>query len=171
MIRYKSTNGPEERKAIAYLSLEKTTFSKRMKLISTLCIAVGIISAYLAVKSLIHFGMNSSDLIMLLISVFLLYLGFDGVTRLNKLYFKKEISLSTEDNTIVSEYLINIDGLTILDDDGQTSYKWTVFKKWNEYEHYIYLKNKNDQIILIDKNKMNKDEIKELTTYLKVNIK
>lgn len=171
MIKYTSSIGQEEREVISYLSLEKTSFSKRMKLISGLCTAVGLISAALAVKSLIHFGFNSSDLIMLLIALFLLYLGFDGVKRLNKIYFKKEITASGNTDVYKSEYLINADGITVIDEDGQTSLKWPVFKKWNEYEHYIYLKKKNDEITLIDKKLLTKEELRELTTYLKVNIK
>ena len=84
MIKYKSTTGPKEKEAIAYLSLEKTSFSKRMKLISYLCTAVSLLSGFLAIKSLTHYGFNSSDLIMLLISLFLLYLGIDGVKTLKK---------------------------------------------------------------------------------------
>lgn len=171
MIKYTAKNGPEERNVLEYLSLEKTAFSKRMKLISILCNILGIISTYLAIKSLIHFGINRSDLIMLLISLFLIYLGVDGVKRLKKLYFKKDLTSLSDDKVSTSEYIINIDGVTIIDNPEQTSYKWSVFKKWGEYEHYIYLKGKNDQIILIDKKLLNKNEIKEITTYLKVNIK
>ena len=171
MIKYTSKTGPEEREVISYLSLEKTAFAKRTKLIQTLCIAVGAISLFLAVKSLMHYGFNSSDLIMLIIALILLYMGVDGCKRLQKLYFKDEIKISDDKSVLESTYMINNEGITIIDNNSQTSKKWDIYKKWNEYEHYIYLRDKKDELTLIDKKELTKEELKELMTYIKLHVK
>ena len=171
MIKYTSKTGPEEREILSYLSLEKTAFAKRTKLIQTLCIAVGAISLFLAVKSLMHYGFNSSDLIMLIIALILLYMGVDGCKRLQKLYFKDEIKISDDKSVLESTYMINNEGITIIDNNSQTSKKWDTYKKWNEYEHYIYLRDKKDELTLIDKKELTKDELKEVMTYIKLHVK
>ena len=171
MIKYIQKTGPEERKALSYISLEKTAFAKRTKLISVLCTIVGVLSLYLSVKSLIHYGINNSDLIMLIIALFIIYMGLDGTKRLQKLYFKKDITPDCNAKETECEFLINAEGITKISCNTQKFEKWSVFKTWSEYEHYIYLRKKDDEITLIDKKLLNKEEIKELTTYLKINIK
>ena len=171
MIKYTSKTGPEERDILSYLSLEKTAFAKRTKLIQTLCIAVGAVSLFLAVKSLIHFGFNTSDLIMLIIALIVIYIGVDGAKRLQKLYFKDEIKVSKDKTIYESTYMINNEGITIIDDNSQIFKKWENFKKWNEYEHYIYLRDKKDELTLINKKELSKDELKEVMTYIKLHVK
>ena len=171
MIKYTCKIGPKEREALSYIALEKTAFAKRTKLISILSIIVGGLSTYLAIKSIMRVGFNSSDLIMLLISLLIIYMGLDGAKRLQKLYFKDQISVSDNNKTDTYEYIINAEGITKFIKDKQIFDKWELFKTWAEYEHYIYLRKKNDDITLIDKNLLTKDQIKELTTYLKLHIK
>ena len=171
MIKYIQKMGPREFEALSYISFEKTAFAKRTKFISVLCTVVGALSLYLAIKSLIHYGFNNSDLIMLIISLFVIYMGLDGTKRLQKLYFKKDIKPSDNSDDINYEFLINTEGITKICKDAQSFEKWSTFKTWSEYEHYIYLRKKNDEITLIDKNLLSKEQLKELTTYLKINIK
>ena len=171
MVKYNSKNGPEEREVLSYLSLEKTAFAKRTKLIQTLCIAVGAVSLFLSVKSLTHFGFNTSDLIMLIIALLVLYIGVDGAKRLQKLYFKDEIKVSDDKATYEITYMINNEGITMIDTDSQIFRKWDDFKKWNEYEHYIYLRDKKDELTLINKKELSKDELKEVMTYIKLHVK
>ena len=171
MIKYNSKTGPEERNILSYLSLEKTAFAKRNRLISVLCIAVGIVSLFLSIKSLIHFGFNISDTIMLIIALIVIYIGVDGAKRLQKLYFKDEIKVSDDNSIYESTFMINNEGISIINSDTQISKKWNDFKKWNEYEHYIYLVDKKDEITLINKNDLSKEDLKELMTYVKLHVK
>ena len=69
------------------------------------------------------------------------------------------------------EYHFVTDGIEIISQLGYSKNYWTAFKEYGTMGQYIYVKRKDNKLILIDKNDLSAGELEELTQLLLYNLK
>jgi hypothetical protein len=71
---------------------------------------------------------------------------------------------------VTRRYTIDQEGVEISSELGEGHYRWNAFKSWGMMNHYIYLERVDEQIVLIDRDKLSQTEFNELEELLR-NIK
>ena len=84
---------------------------------------------------------------------------------------KAELLLDKSFRTGIVEYHFDTDGIEIISQLGYSKNYWTAFKEYGTMGQYIYVKRKDNKLVLVDKNDLSKDETEELLQLLSENIK
>ena len=71
----------------------------------------------------------------------------------------------------IVEYHFDAEGIETISQMGYSKNYWTAFKEYGTMGQYIYVKRKDNKMVLIDKNDLSTGELEELTQLLLNNVK
>lgn len=80
-------------------------------------------------------------------------------------------SLDKSFRTGIVEYHFDAEGIETISQMGYSKNYWTAFKEYGTMGQYIYVKRKDNKMVLIDKNDLSTGELEELTQLLLNNVK
>ena len=84
---------------------------------------------------------------------------------------KAELLLAKSFRTGIVEYHFDAEGIETISQMGYSKNYWTAFKEYGTMGQYIYVKRKDNKMVLIDKNDLSTGELEELTQLLLNNVK
>ena len=84
---------------------------------------------------------------------------------------KAELLLDKSFRTGIVEYHFDAEGIETISQMGYSKNYWTAFKEYGTMGQYIYVKRKDNKMVLIDKNDLSTGELEELTQLLLNNVK
>ena len=98
--------------------------------------------------------------------------AFEGAMPQTKFVLKKaELLLDKSFRTGIVEYHFDAEGIETISQMGYSKNYWTAFKEYGTMGQYIYVKRKDNKMVLIDKNDLSTGELEELTQLLLNNVK
>lgn len=131
---------------------------------------MGILEIILAV----YFFTNSrfvSGLSFLVIGALIILLAWKTKSFQKFALKKAEILLDKSFRTGIVEYTFDTEGIEVVSQTGYGKNYWSSFKEYGTMGQYIYVKRKDNKLVLVDKNDLSKDETEELMQLLSENIK
>jgi hypothetical protein len=167
MVQVDLSVGPEELDVLTEISLAKEVNRKSRKklrifygVLAFLCLFLALLYAS---KGDLIFGMLYAVLLVLC-----LYMIVWGVGRRHKKIIRKAAEAKYKEGTLSlpRRYVFDADGVKIVSDMGNGSYGWNAFKCWSVVDHYIHLERADDQLVLVDRNKLSQSQWNELEGFL-----
>lgn len=104
-----------------------------------------------------------------MLGIFCLILAFNAKSFQKFALNRSEVLLDKAFRTGIVEYIFDTEGIEIVSQTGYGENYWTAFKEYGTMGQYIYVKRKDNKLILVDKNDLSKDELDELMQFLTVN--
>lgn len=94
----------------------------------------------------------TSGIILLLLGIFIAILGYTAKDFQRYVLKKSEKLLDKSFRSGIVEYTFDTKGITISSNIGESINYWNAFKEYGTFGEYIYVKRKDNKMILIDKN-------------------
>ena len=118
------------------------------------------------------FGGEVERVLKMVNGVILVVDAFEGAMPQTKFVLKKaELLLDKSFRTGIVEYHFDAEGIETISQMGYSKNYWTAFKEYGTMGQYIYVKRKDNKMVLIDKNDLSTGELEELTQLLLNNVK
>lgn len=168
MIKYRLDLSDEKKEAAIQIALESEGNARKRKIATPILSILGICEIILAV----YFCINSryvTGLSFLVIGVLILLFALKTKSFQKFALKKSEILLDKSFRTGIVEYIFDDEGIEIVSQIGYGKNYWTAFKEYGTMGQYIYVKRKDNKLILVDKNDLSNDEIEELMQLLSNN--
>lgn len=169
MISYKMDLTDVKRKKAIEIALESQGNIRKRKRIIPICCILAIleiaIGLYLCVK-----GAYVSGISILILGFFILCLAFKAKEFQRFVLMKTEKLIDASVREGIVEYVFDNDGIKIKSQMGCGENYWNAFKEYGHFGEYIYVKRKDNKIILVDKNDLTSSEIDELLSLFSNNI-
>ena len=168
MVKYRLDLSDEKKEAAIQIALESERNVRKRKIATPILLILGILEIILAV----YFFTNSrfvSGLSFLVIGALIILLAWK--TKSFQTLKKSEILLDKSFRTGIVEYTFDTEGIEVVSQTGYGKNYWSSFKKYGTMGQYIYVKRKDNKLVLVDKNDLSKDETEELMLLLSENIK
>lgn len=165
MIKYRLDLSDEKKEAAIQIALESEGNVHKRKIATFILSILGILEIILA----FYFFTNSryaSGVSFLIIGVLILLFALKTKSFQKFALKKSEILLDKSFRTGIVEYTFDTDGIEIVSQIGYGKNYWTAFKEYGTMGQYIYVKRKDNKLILVDKNDLSKDEMEELMRLL-----
>lgn len=165
MVRYKTESGEREQKILAEISLNTPNNLKRRRVTSivsaVLCVIYAAFAVWIFTRGVVGYGCLLLGFAVLFLLIILFSKKFQlGVMQ--KLMKKRNNAFSG--GTL--EYVIDDDGVAITSPLGTGKNNWSAFDRWGEQDGYIYLVRLDNNVVLMDKSRLDPDELKELERLL-----
>ena len=171
MIKYRMVLSDEKKEAAIEIALESDSNIRKRKIAVPVLLILGILiligSVFQVIKTPSVLGA-----IYIVLGIFCLILAFNTKPFQKFTLKRTEILLDKSFRTGILEYIFDIEGIETVSQAGYGKNYWTAFKECGTMGQYIYVKRKDNKLILVDKNDLSKDELDELMQLLTVsNIK
>lgn len=173
MVQYKIKVGKkeQEQEIIKEIVLQSpVNIKKRQRMIP--------ISRFMSVwcfLSVVHAWITESvlmGLFMFILCIFFIVFSFSGAEKLQKSIISRMIKkVGQEQDPGETEYIFGHDGIQINSEKGSGINYWKAFKCYGIIKNYIYIKRFDNQIALVDKEKLTPEKLCELEELLKANCK
>ena len=109
--------------------------------------------------------------IYMVLGIVCLLLAFNAKSFQKFVLKKAELLLDKSFRTGIVEYHFDAEGIETISQMGYSKNYWTAFKEYGTMGQYIYVKRKDNKMVLIDKNDLSTGELEELTQLLLNNVK
>ena len=127
------------------------------------------------IRNLVSFLIINSPAILwyvyMVIGIVCLLLAFNAKSFQKFVLKKAELLLDKSFRTGIVEYHFDAEGIETISQMGYSKNYWTAFKEYGTMGQYIYVKRKDNKMVLIDKNDLSTGELEELTQLLLNNVK
>lgn len=173
MIVYKTDLTDEKRKTLIEIALESQKNIRKRKVIMPICAIFAVleipIGLYFCIK-----GAYSSGIFLLICGFIMLFLAFKAknfqrfALRMVEKQADKQKDRAFQEGIV--EYVFDDEGIIVKSQVGNGQNYWSAFKEYGNFGKYIYIKRKDNQTILVDKNDLTSNEIDELLSLLSNNI-
>lgn len=171
MVQCKIKVGKQEQEIIKEIVLQSpVNIKKRQRMIpicrfmSVLCF-LGVAYAWIAESVLM-------GLSMFILCIFFIVFSFSGAEKLQKSVISGMMKkIDQEKYPDETEYIFDHDGIQINSEKGSGINYWKAFKCYGMIKNYIYIKRFDNQIALVDKEKLTPEKLCELEELLKANCK
>lgn len=166
MIQTKIEITPKEEAALREILMANPVNAnkrKRVRIISA------IISIIMAIYTIISFSIHAYENLLLgfAFTIFFAWATIGGIVFWqNFIYKKMQNKLDNKLKSGFREYTFDIDGVTISSKFGCGLNKWEAFKCWGIFKEYIYLRKIDNQMILVKKNNLSKEDYETLLSLL-----
>ncbi len=131
---------------------------------SVLCF-LGVAYAWIAESVLM-------GLSMFILCIFFIVFSFSGAEKLQKSVISGMMKKIDQEKYLgETEYIFDHDGIQINSEKGSGINYWKAFKCYGMIKNYIYIKRFDNQIALVDKEKLTPEKLCELEELLKENCK
>ena len=170
VVKYRLDLSDEKKEAAIQIALESERNVCKRKIATPILLILGILEIILAV----YFFTNSrfvSGLSFLVIGALIILLAWKTKSFQKFALKKSEILLDKSFRTGIVEYTFDTEGIEVVSQTGYGKNYWSSFKKYGTMGQYIYVKRKDNKLVLVDKNDLSKDETEELMQLLSENIK
>lgn len=166
MVHYKFYFGEEEKEILQKIVLSSRANVKRRR-------AASIVSAgmtlFCLVAAICFFGRGfyPGGISMSLFAAFFFAVLLGGAKWFQKAVLQR--AMKGMDKSLYSgvrEYFFDGDGVQIISELGMGKNNWKAFQCWGEIEHYLYLKRLDNQVVLVDREKLSAEERRELEALL-----
>lgn len=127
----------------------------------------------MAIYTIVHFLNHSSgnSLLALTLTVFFTWAATSGVVFYQNFIIKKQQNKANDKlKSGGREYNFDIDGVTILSEIGWGLNKWEAFKCWGIFKEYVYLKRIDNQMLLVKRTDLPKEDYEALLSLLNTNL-
>lgn len=169
MIKYKMDLSEEKKDAAINIALEsKGNIRKRQKL-KPICYILSILEIIIGIYYCTK-ASYTSGIILLLLGIFIAILGYTAKDFQRYVLKKSEKLLDKSFRSGIVEYTFDTKGITISSNIGESINYWNAFKEYGTFGEYIYVKRKDNKMILIDKNHLTNEEKDELLRLLACNL-
>ena len=169
MVKYCMNLSDEKKEAAINIALESKGNVRKRKIAVPLLMILGIVIIFSSIFLIIN-----SDIfgyVYMVIGIVSLLLAFNAKSFQKFVLKKAELLLDKSFRTGIVEYHFDAEGIEIISQIGYSKNYWTAFKEYGTMEQYIYVKRRDNKIILIDKNDLSTGELEELTQLLLNNVK
>lgn len=170
VVKYRLDLSDEKKEAAIQIALESERNVRKRKIATPILLILGILEIILAV----YFFTNSrfvSGLSFLVIGALIILLAWKTKSFQKFALKKSEILLDKSFRTGIVEYTFDTEGIEVVSQTGYGKNYWSSFKEYGTMGQYIYVKRKDNKLVLVDKNDLSKDETEELMQLLSENIK
>ncbi len=168
MIKYRLDLSDEKKEAAIQIALESEgNVRKRKRAVP----AMLILGTLLIFDSLFQFINSSAFLgvIFMAVGIVSLLVGLKAKSFQKFVLKKAELLLDKSFRAGIIDYVFDDEGIKIASQIGYAKYYWPAFKEYGTMGQYIYVKRKDNKLILVDKNDLSKDEMEELMRLLTEN--
>ena len=170
MVKYCMNLSDEKKEAAINIALESKGNVRKRKIAVPLLMILGIVIIFSGIFLII----NSPAIlwyVYMVIGIVSLLLAFNAKSFQKFVLKKAELRLDKSFRSGIVEYHFDAEGIEIISQIGYSKNYWTAFKEYGTMEQYIYVKRRDNKIILIDKNDLSTGELEELTQLLLNNVK
>ena len=170
MVKYRMNLSDEKKETAIKIALDSKGNIRKRKIAVPLLMILGII---IIISSLFQIINSPAVLwyVYMVIGIISLFLAFNAKSFQKFALKKAELLLDKSFRTGIVEYHFDTDGIEIISQLGYSKNYWTAFKEYGTMGQYIYVKRKDNKLVLVDKNDLSKDETEELMQLLSENIK
>ena len=168
MIKYRMDLSVEKKEAAIEIALESDGNIRKRKIAVPVLLILGIVILFGSVFQVIKTP-SVLGAIYIVIGILCLLLAFNAKSFQKFALKRSEILLDKAFRTGIFEYIFVTEGIEIVSQTGYGKNYWTAFKEYGTMGQYIYVKRKDNKLILVDKNDLSKDELDELMQLLTVN--
>lgn len=169
MITCKTTLTDEKREALIEIALNSQKNIHKRKIITPVCAVLAVLEASIGLYFCAD-GAYSSGISLLTFGFIMLLLAFRAKAFQRFVLRKAQQKFDVSFNEKTVEYIFNDEGIMIKSHVGNGINYWNAFKEYGAFEEYIFVKRKDNEIILIDKNDLTGNEADELLSLLSNNI-
>ena len=166
MIKTKIEITPKEESALREIMMASPVNARKRKRVR---IISAIISIIMVIYTIISFSIHAYENLLLgfAFTIFFAWATIGGIVFWqNFIYKKMQNKLDNKLKSGFREYTFDIDGVTISSKFGCGLNKWETFKCWGIFKEYIYLRKIDNQMILVKKNNLSKEDFKALLSLL-----
>lgn len=169
MVKYSMDLSDEKKEAAIEIALESSGNVRKRKIAVPILTILGILLIF---DSLFQFINSSAFLgvIFMAVGIVSLLVGLKAKSFQKFVLKKAELLLDKSFRTGIREYVFDDEGIKVDSQNGYAKNYWSAFKEYGTMGQYIYVKRKDNKMVLIDKNDLSKDEMEELTQLLADNI-
>ena len=154
MVKYCMNLSDEKKETAIKIALESKGNVRKRKIAVPLLMILGIVIIFSSIFLII----NSPAIlwyIYMVLGIVCLLLAFNAKSF----------------RTGMVEYHFDAEGIETISQMGYSKNYWTAFKEYGTMGQYIYVKRKDNKMVLIDKNDLSTGELEELTQLLLNNVK
>lgn len=169
MVKYCMNLSDEKKEAAINIALESKGNVRKRKIAVPLLMILGIVIIFSGIFLIIN-----SDIfgyVYMVIGIVSLLLAFNAKSFQKFVLKKAELRLDKSFRTGIVEYHFDAEGIETISQMGYSKNYWTAFKEYGTMGQYIYVKRKDNKMVLIDKNDLSTGELEELTQLLLNNVK
>ena len=160
----------EKKETAIKIALESKGNVRKRKIAVPLLMILGIVIIFSSIFLII----NSPAIlwyVYMVIGIVCLLLAFNAKSFQKFVLKKAELLLDKSFRTGIVEYHFDAEGIETISQMGYSKNYWTAFKEYGTMGQYIYVKRKDNKMVLIDKNDLSTGELEELTQLLLNNVK
>lgn len=166
MIKAKLEIGQEEVSALREIMMANPKNVKKRKYVRIFSVIMAIVMAICTVVCFLEDAFGYS-LLGLVFIIFLAWVTLGGATFYQDFIYKKlQNKTDGKLKSGMREYSFDLDGVTVTSEVGYGLNKWEAFKCWGIFKEYVYLKRIDNQMILLKKNDLSKEDYEVLLSLL-----
>lgn len=169
MLRYSMDLSDEKKEAAINIALESEGNVRKRKITTPILYFLGVLELLIGV----YFCVKDSyvtGILLLFIGMLMFILGLKAKTFQRYTLKKAEKLLDDAFRTGTVEYVFDEEGVEIVSQMGYTKNPWNAFKGFGTMGQYVFVKRKDNKMILVDKNDLSEAETKELKRLLSQNL-
>ena len=170
VVKYCMSLSDEKKETAIKIALESNGNVRKRKIAVPLLMILGIVIIFSSIFLII----NSPAIlwyVYMVIGIVCLLLAFNAKSFQKFVLKKAELLLDKSFRTGIVEYHFDAEGIETISQMGYSKNYWTAFKEYGTMGQYIYVKRKDNKMVLIDKNDLSTGELEELTQLLLDNVK
>jgi hypothetical protein len=170
VVKYCMSLSDEKKETAIKIALESKGNVRKRKIAVPLLMILGIVIIFSSIFLII----NSPAIlwyVYMVIGIVCLLLAFNAKSFQKFVLKKAELLLDKSFRTGIVEYHFDAEGIETISQMGYSKNYWTAFKEYGTMGQYIYVKRKDNKMVLIDKNDLSTGELEELTQLLLNNVK
>lgn len=170
MVIYRIDLSDKQKKEVLMdIALEDEGYVRKRRIGVPILMIAGIVITVISLLQIINYP-EIIWYIYLVFGVIVILLTLN-IKWLQKFALKKaERFLDKSVRNAIVEYHFDVDGVEIISQLGISKNYWTAFKGYGTKGSYIYIKRKDNKLVLIDKNSLSPEELDELTQLLEKNL-
>lgn len=166
MIKTKMEISQEEITVLREIMMANPKNVKKRRWARIICAVMSAIMCIYTIACFLDQSIGYS-LIGLAFTIFFIWVTTVGATFYQETIYKK-VQDKADDRVKsgVREYVFDFDGVTVSSDVGWGTHKWDAFQCWGVFKDYIYLKRIDNQMVLVKKSNLFKEDYEALMSLL-----
>ena len=169
MIQYNTEITQEDLNILIDIVMESPEQKKKRKNIKLVGIILAVVSAVFAMSDVWNERITSACFWLILAGLFV-WISTSGAN-----FYYKALSKNIQDEnqlkSVKRQYVFDEEGIQLTIDQSSNNYAWNTFVGWGCYKNYIYIKRKDQSIILVNKEELSSSDLTALKILLKNHLK
>lgn len=169
MVRYKIKVNDEVVDKIIELSLENKGNIRRRKILSVVIGIAGLVEIFVGGCSVLN-QISGPGVCMLLVGIAMFVFAIKQKSFQKSVLKKKLMKLDSSLNSGEREYVFSEDGIRIKSQLADSDNYWNAFKEYGTIDNYLYIKRRDDRIILVKQDDLSPEEKQEILQLVEKNV-